>query len=88
MTIAQTKLLVKSKIDKVTLKRLRPQYVTNSYRRKDGHYLGLFLPAFINVAVDNKFEITSNDITYNIRNSKVSITIWKDEIVAAQICIY
>lgn len=88
LTIAQSKELLKSKLDKATFKRLRPLFVTKSFKRIDGHYIALHLPAFINIAVNEHFSLTENSVTYSFKNDKVCVTVWKDERVTAHVTVY
>jgi hypothetical protein len=75
-------------IDSQTRKRLRINIDSYSRKRKEGNEIYLHIPAFINIRVDHKFEIVVSDITYTFRNSKVSVTVWKDERVASQVHVY
>lgn len=79
---------LKETVSKDLMKRLRPLIITKTYRRKDGNQLCLHLPAFISLDVDDRFEITHNDITTTFKNKKVCVTVWFDTSVAAQITVY
>lgn len=88
LTISQTKKYVRESLPKELYKRLKPSFTSNTFRRKNGCYIGIYTPSWINVNVDEKFEITTNGITFTIRNSKVCISVWIVNNVPASICIY
>lgn len=88
LTQKQIRALLKEKVSKQMRKRLRILIESKTFRRKDGSYISLHLPAFVSLDVDDKFEITENDITYSFKNRKAVVTVWKDEGVSAHITIY
>jgi hypothetical protein len=87
-TQKQVKEYINSNLSKEMIKRIRPQIHTNSYRRRDGNFITVNVPTFINIDIDSKFEITENEITYSIKNNCVCVTIWKESKVSAHVTVY
>lgn len=77
-----------SVIKPATRKRLRILIESKSFRRKDGNFIALHLPAFVSIDVDDRFTIEQNETTVTFKNRKACVTVWHDSKVAAQITIY
>ena len=42
-------------------------------------HISIHRPGYINIAFDDRFAIETNGVTYTIRNSKVSVSLWIDD---------
>ena len=87
MTQKQIRDYLSSHIDKATRKRLHLQIISD-VANKTGSFVAIHRPMFINVDVDQKFEVLENYLTYCFRNSKIAVTIWKDKSVSPHITIF
>lgn len=81
-------LMLKETLGVKMMKRLRPLVDSVSMFRSDGYQIHLHIPAFINVRIDDRFEIVENELTFTFHNKKLALTIFKDETVTANITIY
>lgn len=89
MTKKETIALLKATIDKAILTRLRPIVLTKVFNNpKKGLEVQLNIPAYINIDIDEKFQISQGTLTYTIKNSKVCVTVYKDETVHSHITVY
>ena len=59
---------------------LLPTKIKKDYhiiRRKDR--IAVHRPAYVNIDFDESFSVDSNEITCHISNSKVNVTLWRNQ---------
>jgi len=75
---------VKNQLEKIP-EHIRERFRIKMYEEREEVFI--FEPASINISYVKKFKIEENEATYDIRNEKVCVTIWKESEIM-QVIIY